>query len=115
MPRLSLAQRWLLPLVALLALLGQSVTAWAAAGVIGETECCCPQPKTCKCHDHDRSHDSELRACKGDSELVLPARLVAAPPAAAVVSGDVAAVVSVPPSFPAMPAERSEPPEKPPF
>lgn len=66
--------RWLLPVVAALAVLAGSVTAFAAAGVIAESACCCPDPDTCKCHDHDKdSHpEPELKRCAGTAKLVAP-------------------------------------------
>ncbi len=108
--------RWLLPVVAALAFLGQAVTAWAAAGVIGEARCCCPAPDRCKCHDHDgSSSQSELRRCAGDAERVAPARLAAIPPAAPADGVALAAAPVAPPAPPAAPpADRSDPPEKPP-
>ena len=68
--------RWLLPLIAVLALCGRTVTAFAAAGWVGKTACCCPNPETCKCHEHDhdgksRPHDT-LKRCGGDATLVSP-------------------------------------------
>lgn len=67
--------RWLLPLVAALAFVGSSVTAWAAAGMIGESECCCPVKAKCKCHDHDKTPapSAEIKRCNGEAELVVPA------------------------------------------
>ena len=107
--------RWLLCIVTVLALAGQSVAAWAAAGVIGEATCCCPQPDTCKCHDHDGSPQSELRRCSGDAELVAPAPLTALPPADPAAACEVAAVRVALPAPAPLPARRSDPPEKPPF
>jgi hypothetical protein len=66
--------RWLLPIVAVCALLGNAVTAFAAAGLFGESKCCCPNPKTCKCHDHDKPRpDDHMRRCSGDAVKVAPA------------------------------------------
>lgn len=66
--------RWLLPLIAVLALCGRAVTAYAAAGWVGNTECCCPDPKTCKCHDHEGKErpQAELKRCGGDATQVAP-------------------------------------------
>ena len=108
--------RWLVPLVAALALVGQSLAAWAAAGTIGEAKCCCPRPKQCKCHDHgDPKTDAELRRCTGDAELVAPAPLVAAPPAIAEPACELAVTRRAPPPPPVLSERRAEPPETPPF
>jgi hypothetical protein len=114
--RLVPVLRWLLPLVAALALVGQSLTAWAAAGSFGDPTCCCPQPKKCKCHDHgDSKSDAELRRCTGGAKLVAPAPLIAEPPAVPEVACEVAvARVALPPP-PALSTSRPEPPEPPPF
>jgi hypothetical protein len=65
--------RWLLPVVAVFALLGNAVAAFAAAGTFGESKCCCPSPKVCKCHDHDKPRpDEQMRRCSGDAVKVTP-------------------------------------------
>ncbi len=65
--------RWLLPIVAVFALVGNSVAAFAAAGTFGQSKCCCPDPKVCKCHDHDKPRpDAQLRRCSGDAVKVVP-------------------------------------------
>ncbi len=65
--------RWLLPIVAAIALLGNAAAAFAAAGTFGHSKCCCPSPKVCKCHDHDKpKHDEQLRRCSGDAVKVTP-------------------------------------------
>ena len=71
--------RWLLPLVAVFALLGNAVSAFAAAGIVGKSECCCPDPETCKCHDHDNKPqpNSELKRCGGEAQMVTPTLVVA--------------------------------------
>ncbi len=107
--------RWLIPVVTALVLVGQSVAAWAAAGVIGDAECCCPSPDRCKCRDHEGHDQPELRRCNGDAERVAPAPLVAVPPAAPAATREVAIAHLAPPAPPAPPEDRSEPPEKPPF
>jgi hypothetical protein len=109
--------RWLIPLVAALALVGQSVAAWAAAGTFGAAHCCCPEPQRCKCHDHgDPRNHAELRRCSGEAERVAPAPLVAAPPPPPVAAGEpVLAAIAPPPPPPALPARQPEPPESPPF
>lgn len=68
-----LVLRWLLPLVAVFALLGNAVSAFAAAGTFGDSKCCCPSPRVCKCHDHDHpKHDDQMKRCSGDAEKVAP-------------------------------------------
>jgi hypothetical protein len=66
--------RWLLTVVAALAVLTGSVTAYAAAGLFGDSVCCCPDPDACKCHDHDVTPDDapKLKRCSGDAQLVTP-------------------------------------------
>ena len=66
--------RWLLPVIAALSVLTGSVTAYAAAGMIGESVCCCPDPDTCKCHDHDGqpAPAPELKRCSGEAKSVAP-------------------------------------------
>ena len=50
------------------------MTAHAAAGMIGESSCCCPKPADCKCHDHDgKSTSTEMKRCGGEAKLVAPA------------------------------------------
>ena len=100
----------------MLALIGQAVTSYAAAGVIGESSCCCPQPSKCKCHDHDgKSTSTELKRCSGEAKLVAPAVATALPaidlevsivPRASTLPADVAAP---------LPDDISREPEKPPF
>lgn len=76
--------RWFLPLLAafaILALCGRAVTAYAAAGWVGELGCCCPSPETCKCaHDDDQPH-TKLKPCSGFAELVAPTLAGAVEPA----------------------------------
>lgn len=110
--------RLLLPLVAALALLVQPVAAWAAAGIERDVACCCPDPETCECHDHDGKGPASptMRRCdSGKVTLVSPVLLVADLPAAAPVV-DVARPVTVPAQEPELSFEdRTIPPEKPPF
>ena len=108
--------RWLLPLVAVLALLGNSVTTWAGAGMVGDTECCCPDPERCKCHDHDGepASDAELKRCTGLVQIVAPIHLIAiAPSLVPVTAAPVATLVDVDPV--PIPDHDPDPPEKPPF
>jgi hypothetical protein len=65
--------RWLLPVIAVFALLGNAVNAFASAGTFGEAKCCCPDPHKCKCHDHEKPRpDDHIRRCVGDAEKVAP-------------------------------------------
>ncbi len=63
-----------MPLLAVLALCGRAVTAFAAAGWVGKLSCCCPDPRTCKCVDHDghRGPEAQMKRCGGDARLVAP-------------------------------------------
>lgn len=76
--------RWLFALVTVLALCVRGVTAYAAAGWVGDTGCCCPSKKVCKCHDHEgKPHpDATLKKCGGDAQQVTPDLAVAARPTA---------------------------------
>ncbi len=77
-----MASRWLLPIIAVLALCGRAVTAFAAAGAFAEATCCCPDPTTCKCHDHDAPKPAaEIKRCAGEAKLVAPVLTVATVPA----------------------------------
>lgn len=73
--------RWLLPLIAAAAVLGGSVTTWAAAGLTGDAACCCPVKAKCKCHDHDEapSPAPELNKCGDVMKLVAPIVQIAIP------------------------------------
>lgn len=66
--------RWLLPIIAAIAVLGSSVMSWAGAGVIGDASCCCPVKAKCKCHDHDKDPGGPptLKQCKSEGKLVAP-------------------------------------------
>jgi len=110
--------RLLVPLIAAVVLLVQPVATWAGAGVQRALACCCPDPHTCPCHDHDGQDagNPTMRRCgTGSVELVAPLLLdVDLPPAApriAVRSAVVvAATVAIEPIDAPMPA-----PEPPPF
>lgn len=108
--------RWFLPVVAVLALLATSLTAFAGTGVVGSSECCCPDPDTCKCHDHDDGPQpaSELKRCGGEARLVaphVPAAIQVTPlsPAIMTVLVDESVHITLP-----MPPARYDRPEKPP-
>jgi hypothetical protein len=70
--------RWLVPILLALVLATSSVTVWASAGMVRDTTCCCPEPKTCKCREEDRDPGpSKLKRCGGEATHLAPA-LVAA-------------------------------------
>lgn len=109
--------RLLLPLCAVLALLAQPPMAWASSGIVGDTHCCCPDPATCECHDHegDAHHDAKMKRCGSDPvKLVAPLLLVAVPAPARPALEPPRTIVA--PAFvvPILPAGRPERPEKPP-
>lgn len=64
--------RLLLPLLAVLALMVQSVSTWAAAGAQTDVHCCCPSKDVCKCHDHKPGPDTNMKRCAGGEHEVLP-------------------------------------------
>jgi len=109
--------RWLLPLLAVMTLLGASVTAWAAAGVLGEPSCCCPIKAECRCHDHDddADHAPTLKRCGGSAVSVAPAvAAVVVPPAPVILTTIGVRLVAV--ATPALPpTDRTIEPETPPF
>lgn len=113
-------RRWLLPLIAplfaLVAIVGQAVTAWAAAGPTGSITCCCPDPAACKCHDHDdQPQPSQLKRCAGDAKLVAPSVLPAVATAAVDVAPVVRAIAVAPPRLSRPTDARLREPETPPF
>lgn len=109
--------RWLLPVIAAIAVLGSSVMTWAAAGMVGEIECCCPVKAKCKCHDHgkDTGPTPVMKNCGGSGELVTPApeATVLAAPLEVVTVRRAARTEPAPP--PIAPADRAIEPETPPF
>lgn len=109
--------RWLLPLIAVLALCGRAVTAFAAAGWVGKLACCCPDPRTCKCHDHDghRPDDAQLKRCGGDARLVAPDSPVVALVAPVPMVTETTVVVLEAVIAPAPRSAISAPPEPPPI
>ena len=108
--------KFVLPILAAIALAFGSASAWGAAGVIGDPVCCCPAPKICKCHDHhdDPSSEPTLKRCAGGANVVYPelaiATLVAGPEETVVV---VSPVVS--PEVARELESRIVEPESPPF
>jgi hypothetical protein len=109
--------RWLFPVIAVLALVLPSAASWAAAGVHGEAECCCPIKAKCKCHDHDQAPQpaSELRRCSGEAELVAPTVLAAVEPMIALVETELHVTEVREPAPPPLADHLPAPPEKPPF
>jgi len=102
--------------IAMLAFVGSSVSAWAAAGVIGEPTCCCPVKTACKCHDHDDGPSvPTLKKCGGEAKLVAPAFVHAAipDPIAVVTEATVATVIPLTPD--GVPDAPTYEPETPPF
>ena len=101
----------------MLALIGQAVTAYAAAGVVGDASCCCPVKAKCKCHDHDGKPDSAptLKRCAGDAKLVAPA-IALATFTNTIELADTPRVTIAPATPPLLvPDDISHAPEKPPF
>ena len=78
--------RLLLPLLAVLALMVQSVSTWAAAGSRSDAHCCCPSKDVCKCHEHKPGPDTSMQRCGGGEHEVLPelAVTITVEPAAAI-------------------------------
>jgi len=109
--------RWLLPIFTVFALLGQAVTSYAAAGVIGEPSCCCPIKAKCKCHDHDgdKREAPTLKRCGGEAKIVAPA-VTAAIAAIDFEVTDEPRIHALPPSDPPpLIDDVAREPEKPPF
>lgn len=108
--------RWLLPIVTAIALLGTTMTAFAAAGFVGESECCCPDPDACKCHDHDKDPvpDTTMKKCGGEAKMVSPTVIVAMMPEPVTLTATTTSTVVEHESAP-RPPDRVTRPEKPPF
>jgi len=109
--------RWLLPLFAVFALLGQTVTSYAAAGTIGDPTCCCPVKAKCKCHDHDGKSDQApvLKRCAGFAKLVAPAVALAIPATELVITSEPRVTIAPATTIEPIPDDVSREPEKPPF
>jgi hypothetical protein len=109
--------RWLLPVIAVLALLGSSVTSWAAAGVIGDSSCCCPVKAKCKCHDHDGKPNPTptMKRCGGVAQLVAPVVAHAVINTEPPIATDVQVAIVASPDREPVPEDRSIEPETPPF
>ena len=109
--------RWLLPLIAALAVLGSAVTTWAAAGFIDSVECCCPDKSKCKCHEgHEkpRQHDV-MKKCHGATKWVAPVVTPAVPEPVTAVTTDVRVQVVMTTQIAATPTSPTYEPETPPF
>jgi hypothetical protein len=108
--------RWLLPIVAVFALIGNAVSAFAAAGTHKITSCCCPEPDHCMCGDRGphQAHDRMSR-CGGDSMKVVPVQVVSLSCGCTEHVVDVVAAVIAPPAPPALSSRALAPPEPPPF
>jgi len=115
-PRVVLL-RWLIPVFTVLGLLASSVTVYAGAGIVGEAACCCPDPRTCKCHDHDGNEKpaSEMKRCGGEAKLVQAQVTAAIATVTASPEIETCLVAQVVHTVLPMPPSRSERPEKPPF
>jgi hypothetical protein len=109
--------RWLLPILAVITLLGSSVTAWAAAGLIGDPTCCCPVKAKCKCHDHEGKPDSKptLKRCAGEAQLVSPAVTPVVATAEVPIANDVCITIVATVVPEPIPDDRSIEPVTPPF
>lgn len=109
--------RWLLPLFAVFALLGRTVTSYAAAGFIGDVSCCCPPKAPCKCHDKDgkpKPNDT-MKRCNGDAVKIAPAAIVAVTAPAPAIHTEPRVTIAPPPAFELTLDDVSREPEKPPF
>lgn len=110
--------RWLITLLAFVALAGQTSAAFASAGLQIDVRCCCPDPSTCKCHDHPGRSDSDHSVDKcGGGEHVVALELTSMPPlATALEVTPVRAVARSPVAFvPVIPDDRFVEVETPPF
>jgi hypothetical protein len=108
--------RWLLPLLAVFALIGQSAMAYAGAGMIDDVKCCCPVKATCKCHDHGKAPSSPtLKRCSGTAKIVAPAHLPATPVIAVEVASETRVFTAVVTTAQPIPDDVTYEPEKPPF
>ena len=108
--------RWLLPIVAALAVLGHAVTTFAAAGLVGDA-CCCPNPTLCKCHDHDRapSPDPTMKRCSTDPQILITPDVLAAITPAPVRITELRLTTPLTHVTPVLHDTPPIPPEKPPF
>lgn len=109
--------RWLLAIMAALLLWSSAVTSWAAAGFVGESECCCPVKAECRCHDHDgdRQPDATLKKCGGEAELIAPVALAAVVPLPAALPAPLLRLATVHHRLLPLQGALPSPPETPPF
>jgi hypothetical protein len=109
--------RWLLPLLAAVALLGQSVMAYAGAGMLEEVKCCCPVKATCKCHDHGGKVPKApvLKRCTGTAKVVAAAPVAAVAPSAVEIATPSQITASPVIALAPLPDDVSYEPETPPF
>ncbi len=110
--------RWLITLLAFVALTGQAAAAFASAGRVTDVRCCCPDPSTCKCHDHPGRSSSDQSANKcGGGEHVAALELTSLPPAPVPpeITPARADAPSPIPFVPAIPDDRFVEVESPPF
>jgi hypothetical protein len=110
-----LVVRWLLPIVTAIALLGTTMTSFAAAGFIADSSCCCPDPDTCKCH-HDETPPpvSTMKRCEGTTKLVAPNSVVATLTEPVAIASTTTVVIVEHATPPKLTAHVTRP-EKPPF
>lgn len=105
----------LLPLLAVLALMVQSATTWAAAGSQTDVHCCCPSKDVCKCHDHKPGPDTSMKRCAGGEREILPELAVSTmvePPMTVVIESASIEIDHVIPKLSTIP---NRAPDKPPF
>jgi hypothetical protein len=107
--------RWLVSLLAVLTLLGQPLGAFASAGEKTDIRCCCPDPDTCACHDHDGSDSETMKRCAGAEHQVLPVLAVATLAIALEVIDVPRAARAVEPRDVPIPDSPTSEPETPPF
>ncbi|HEY4180459.1 MAG TPA: hypothetical protein VGM90_26630 [Kofleriaceae bacterium] len=108
--------RWLLPIVAMFALLGNAVSAFAAAGTHRVTSCCCPDPDHCLCGDRGPHKDNDrMNRCGGDSVKVEPVQVASTTCECVEQVIDVVTAVIAPPALLVLSDRTLAPPEPPPF
>jgi hypothetical protein len=109
--------RWLFALLTTVILFGSSVTSWAAAGFVGESECCCPVKAECRCHDHDGKPAPAplIEKCGGTAQLIAPAVVPAISPEPFALTVATQELLLVPPRLSPLPDRLPPPPEPPPF
>lgn len=107
--------RLLLPLLAVLALMVQSVSTWAAAGARTDVHCCCPSKDVCKCHDHEPGPDTNMKRCGGGEHEVLPELAVSITVEAMAVIEIVTAAIEIEHRVQKLSTIPARAPDKPPF